>query len=350
MKTTFFNIVIASLLVGVCIAADDAKETKKPAKAAKVSVVLNLITNPSFEDALGEKGLPKGWGFYPNEGSMYKAVVVDGGRKDKKALQVEGQGKYAVVVADRIEIMNAAAFLVRGWVKVEGEAEGQIAASAMIKFDYMDAEGKYLTSTNGVSVKPGGKWQEVSVASSALHAKGAKFVAAALVLNGKGKAHFDDLEMIVYKADPNNLAGNGGFETVAGDKPIGWSVVTSEGDKAAITVSKKHKKQGFYGLGFKGEAEWAVAVASRVPFDKSKSYSLSSQVKSVAGDAGIKIDYFNGDEYLGSDYSQQPISGDWEELSVSSSGEYENATHLSAVAIGQGKFEAYFDDMVLKVD
>jgi len=330
---------------GLCVlglAAVGLADNHKKAKPA------NLVSNPSFEQKVGDNGLPDGWGFHPSEGAKYKHSIVEAAHEGKRSLMIEGEGKFAVVMADRVEIKPDQIYAARGWVKIEGQA-GDQGAQATIKFDYLDAEGQYLGSTNAANVEPGSKdWQELSVVSHAQHMKGAKFIAAALVISNKGKAFFDDLEMATIKGDADNLALNGTFETIAGSKPVGWIVVTSEGGKAQIAASRKQKKNGWYSLAFKGNSEWAVAVAQRVAYDKNKSYTLTGQVKIAAGEATIKIDYFNGDEYLGSDYSNQPFGSDWEELSVESSGDYDTATHISAVAVGQGEFEAFFDDMVLK--
>ncbi len=304
----------------------------------------NLIVNGTFEAALGGESLPEGWFRFAEPGEGYKFTVGVGGRSGK-ALLIEGAGQYGGVVSTRIELDRAQRYAARGYVKIEGDTN----ATATVKLDYYAADGKFLGSSVSGFITPTHKgWQVVGVCDKQGEFSEAKSIAAVVALTGKGKAWFDDLELIASPASPGNLLTNGSIDAVVADKPTQYYMGTSEGGKVTMTANAQNPKDGSYALNLKGNSEWAVAGHERVKFDKSKTYTLSGFARARTGTAQIKIDYFEGDKYLGMTFSDEVTGSEWtRRVVVSSASEYPTATHISATCVGLGEMDCDFDGLVL---
>ena len=141
---------------------------------------------------------------------------------------------------------------------------------------------------------------------------------------------------------------NGSFENRIGDKPAQLWIGAAEGGKIDAKISEDKPKDGKACLHLKGNAEWAVATLEKIKVDKTKTYTLTGSVRAKAGTAQIKIDYFEGDTWLGSTFGTDVTEGDWAEQSVESElGTYPAATHLTATCVGTGEFEACYDKLVI---
>ncbi len=189
----FVRSLLSAGIVFVCIFSTNAAESDNVKKSK------NLVTNPSLEDSVGRSGLPPGWGsFYPNPVGSYKYEIVDGGRTGKKSIQIEGDGTFGAMPANRVEIDRSKRYVVRGWVKLEGDAN----ATADVKFHYYEANGRYLGQTRVGYVSPTtSDWQFVTVVDRASAFPEAKLVGLAIAATGKAKAQYDDLELISFDKD-----------------------------------------------------------------------------------------------------------------------------------------------------
>lgn len=330
MKRRFLTVTL-TLAVALCLAQGTSK---------------NLIKNGTLEDALSADGLPDGWSRFAQPEGGYKFGVVSGGRSGAKALQIEGAGDFGGVVSTRNNLDRGQRYAARGWMKVEGDAN----ATATVKLDYYAADGKFLGSAVAGFVTPAMKdWQIIAVTDRQSEYPEAKFVATVVALTGKGKALFDDLEMVSAAAPPpGNLLTNGSMESVVADKVAHYYVGTSEGGKVTARWSADNPKDGWYCLNLKGNSEWAVAVHERVKFEKGKRYTLTGWARARNGTAQIKFDYFEGDKYLGMTGSDDVNSSEWQQRTVfAQPSEFPNATHISATAVGLGEMDCYFDGLVL---
>lgn len=150
-------------------------------------------------------------------------------------------------------------------------------------------------------------------------------------------------------ADAKNLVANGNLEAVAADgKPAKWGLAIVEGGKAEYASRTEKPKEGKRCLHMKGNAEWAVAFSEKVARDKKATYTLTGFARAKAGTAKIKIDYYQGDTYLGMTESDEVSADDWKDLKVvAGTDEFPEATHILACAVGFGEFDAAFDDFVL---
>ncbi len=93
-----------------------------------------------------------------------------------------------------------------------------------------------------------------------------------------------------------------------------------------------------------------MATLEKVKIDKTKTYTLTGYVRVKAGNAQIKIDYFENDTWLGSTFGTDVTDGDWTEQKVESElGTYPAATHLTATCVGTGEFEACYDKVTITV-
>jgi hypothetical protein len=156
----------------------------------------NLINDPSLEKA--DIGLYLAdWGGYNSQPrDAYRVEIVAGGRTGKKAMQLEGDGRYVVMPANRIQIDRTHRYVARGWVMLEGDAR----TSADVKMLYFDASNDYIGETRLGFVRPRDKWQLVTMTDRIKDEPRAFYVALAVSLVGKGKAVFDDLELMAFDA------------------------------------------------------------------------------------------------------------------------------------------------------
>ncbi len=327
---TFTRNVIAMALTFILSAAAPAEEK-------------NLLAKPSFEEY--EAGaLPDGLTMNAKPAEGFKAWIGEHGRTGKRSLAIKGEGDWGVVAVQRLEINRKKSHLLRGYVKAEGQG-----VKATIKFDYFDEGHNYVGSTTpGDAGDTAGKWIAVSLTDRAGDFPKATFVSVAAALAGKGSAWFDDLELIALEAPAagGNLLTNGSFENRIGDKPAQLWTGAAEGGKVDAKISEDKPKDGKACLHLKGNADWAVATLEKIKVDKTKTYTLTGSVRAKSGTAQIKIDYFEGDTWLGSTFGTDVTEGDWAEQSVESElGTYPAATHVSATCVGTGEFEACFDKL-----
>ena len=152
------------------------------------------------------------------------------------------------------------------------------------------------------------------------------------------------------KADPTakNLVNNGNMEEVAGGKPAKWGIAAAEGGKIDFASSTEQPKEGKRCMLLKGSAEWGVAYSEKIPLDRKKTYVLTGFAWAKKGAARIKIDYYQGDKYLGMTESDDVNTDKWQQLKVTAEPDsFPEATHLLACAVVVGDFEALFDDFVM---
>jgi hypothetical protein len=149
-------------------------------------------------------------------------------------------------------------------------------------------------------------------------------------------------------ADEKNLVSNGGFEEVKDGVPTGWISVCSEGGSVTHTAVAEDAKEGKYCLHVKSKGEWAVAASPKVALDRTKTYTLTGFARAKSGKVSIKIDYYNGDEYLGHTESDEVSKNEWTSLKVGSQlDSYKDATHILVAGVIQGDGEGFFDAFVL---
>ncbi len=152
------------------------------------------------------------------------------------------------------------------------------------------------------------------------------------------------------KADraAKNLLTNGNMEDVAGGKPAKWGAVAAEGGKIELAASTEQPKEGKRCMLLKGSAEWGVAYSEKVPLDRKKTYTLTGFARAKSGTARIKIDYYQGNTFLGMTESDDVTADKWQQLKVTAEPDkFPDATHILACADVVGEFEASFDDFVL---
>lgn len=303
----------------------------------------NLIANASFEEPAGDNGQVKGWGLGGEPADAYKLAVVAGGRTGDKSLQVEGDGKWGVVGANRIELDRSKRYSACGYFKVEGAD-----AKATIKFDYFDDQCAYVGSTDYGQASPS-DWQLVNIQDRAVNFPKAKTMTVGLVLLGKGKARFDDIELIATSATTSaNLLPNGGMENVLGDKVAGYWIGASDGGKGEWTASTDKPKEGRQCLHVKGSGEWTVASSEHVKREKEKTYTLTGWVRVKTGEAHIKIDGFKDNQWLDHVLSENVSGSDWQQITVTlDPSALTDAADLTASVAGLGDVEADFDDLIL---
>jgi len=310
------------------------------------SVATNLVVNGSFEAALGDQGLPQGWELGGDPVEAYKASVVPGGRTGAKALQLEGAGKWGVVAVNRVELDRALRYTARGYFKVEGPD-----AQATVKFDYTDDQGNYVGSTDYGALGPGpGGWRLINIPDRSGDFPKAKALRVCLVLLGKGKAIFDDIELTADTAPAAsvNLLANGNMECLLGEKVAGYWPGSNEGGKYAWSASAVNPKEGRSCLHVKGSGEWSGADGEKIKREKGKTYTLTGWVRVQSGEAHIKINGLKEDHWLDHVISENVSGHAWQQLTVTlDPASLPEATYLSACVAGLGDADVDFDDLVL---
>jgi hypothetical protein len=166
---------------------------EKPSEAPRLK---NLVANASLEEKVDQAGLPPGWGqFYAMPAGAYSYSIVDAGRTGKKAMRIAGDGTFGAMPANRIEIDPTKRYVVRGWIKIQGDAD----ATADVKLHYYAADGRYLDQTRIGYVSPTtDEWQFVTVTDRVSSFPQAKLIGLAIAATGKVEAWYDDLELIAF--------------------------------------------------------------------------------------------------------------------------------------------------------
>jgi hypothetical protein len=308
----------------------------------------NLLADPSFEGQLNEKGLPGDATTFAVPADAYQLAVTDGGRTGTKALSIQGNGEYAGVVVVRTELDRSLQYALRGWVKIEGNAK----ATATVKFDYFRGTNEWLGSTIPKVITPADSgWQIVALVDNAVAYPEATTIGAVAAVTGDGKAWFDDLEIVARRplSIARNLLSNGSFELASSGRPNGYSLSQKPEDATVVFVTSDEKpRDGWYCLHLKGKVDYAVAVGDRIQVKPGKVYALNGHGRLQQGRACFKVDYYSGDQYLGSTESSPFTSGDWEEQRlVTEPTRFTSTTQICVCLVIEGNSDAYFDKLML---
>jgi hypothetical protein len=154
--------------------------------------------------------------------------------------------------------------------------------------------------------------------------------------------------LAAFAQESKNLLINPNFEEVKEGKPAGWIIGgISEGGKGSLASSEEKPHAGKRCARIQGNAEWATFVSTQIPVKKGKTYELKGFLRVNKGQAYLKIDYFQGEKYLGMTMTEAADSKDWtEQTIISELSGYPDATHLTATLVGSsGEFDASFDDL-----
>ena len=172
-----------------------------------ITAGVNLINDPSLEGTASGEAYPKTWGngnLIPKD--AWRFEVIHGGRTGKRGWMIEGDGDAATVPTNRPPVDRAFRYAARGWVKVES-------GMARLGLLYFDKNRRYLKTSHSTATIPRGEWHQLSMLDDFANHPEAAYVSLALVIVGKGKAVFDDLELLAF--DAKNLPEN--FELEYGD-------------------------------------------------------------------------------------------------------------------------------------
>lgn len=184
MKRMLVQALSLSMISAAVVAAEGA--SKSPPSQ-------NLIRNPSLEDAISGP-LPQGWSGWPSRDAKYRREVVDGGHTGDKCLMIEGDGQHGVVFTNGIRIDRSKRYALKGWIKFEGDENGR----ALIKFNYFH-NAKHLGLPDVVAVRSHQSgWQLQEKTDRAEEVPDASMLWVSCLVEGKGKAWFDDLELVAY--------------------------------------------------------------------------------------------------------------------------------------------------------
>lgn len=315
---------------------------------APAFAVENLVMNASLEDPLGPNDEPDGWHFFREEKGQYEHKVVPGGHSGEKCYKISGRGEWAGVGFQQVEYDASRRYVGSGWLKIEGEK-----AQATVKLDYMDGDQKYLGSTVASQSKGPADWLYVRVVSGAQDFPEAKFVAAVAVITGEGALSIDDVSFFVRppleSETPTNQLLNGAVEMGAGNSPAMFFTAASEGSHPVLDWSEDQPHSGSRCIYLKGDGQWAVMVHFQVPYDKDKTYTASGWGRVASGAATVKVDYFQGEMWLGELQAAPLNEYRWKQASLTVDPqrfpEFDRIA-VAVVLLGQG--EAWFDDLMLE--
>jgi len=158
----------------------------------------NWLADPSFERAVAAGAAltafrgPAGWKVASNQPQAYETTlsgqVVRTGRY---SVRVSGRGQWSVWISPAVPCQPDQEYLAAAWVTVEGQG-----ATAAVKLDFLDAEGKWLASSEATKVRGSRGWTRIAARASRGKVAGAERaaqVALAMALEGSGTVWFDDL-------------------------------------------------------------------------------------------------------------------------------------------------------------
>ncbi|MDP6557798.1 MAG: DUF1579 family protein [Pirellulaceae bacterium] len=179
-----------------------AQANPQASPVGTVPVGENLTNDPSLEDAVLGEQFPPGWGkFNAVPKGTYRFEVVEGGRTGTKSCLIEGDGQYITVPTNRVPVASGKRYAARGWVKLEGSP-----VSAQVRILYFDASLRYIGENRQGHVTSHDQWQLVAITDRVEDYPNAQYLALAMSVMGKGKAVFDDLELLAFNTD--NLPSN----------------------------------------------------------------------------------------------------------------------------------------------
>lgn len=311
---------------------------------------VGLLPDGGFEGPLSDTGLPVGVGTFKAKDASVKASIVPEGRNGK-ALLIEGQGAFAGVGLKRVPVQPGQQIALRGWVKVEGGEKTR----AIVKLDYLRADGSWLAMAPAEPVTPKlTGWQLVALTDVPGMVADAAIVCAVAVVEGDGKAWFDDFEMVSHPLEPGapNLLQNGDFEWVTAGQPKGFGLSWKPRDAPMVfACSDQDPRNGWYCLHLAANVNYAVAYGPAVLAVPGRRYVLKGFGRTSKGACRLKLDYTREGTYLGQTVSP-PISGmEWQEQTVRSEVErFPDANRIAAAAVIEGDAEAWFDDLVLTLE
>jgi len=315
-----------------------------------VAAQTNLLPDGGFEGPLSDTGLPVGLNTFQAKDATIKATVVAAGRTGK-ALRIEAKGAHAGVGLKRLPVAPRQQLALRGWVRVEGGENTR----AVVKLDYLRADGSWLamTSAEPVTSKQAG-WQLVALTDLPEAVTDAAIVCPVVAVEGDGCAWFDDMEMVSRPVEQTatNLLQNGDFEWVAAGQPRLFGLSRKPREAAVVCAcSDREPRTGWYSLQLSGNVNYAVAYGPGVTAVPGRRYVLKGFARSSRGDCRLKLDYVRDGVFLGQTVSPRISGMEWQELTVVSEVErYPEATRVAAAAVIEGDAEAWFDDLVLTIE
>ncbi len=306
----------------------------------------NLIAEPSFEGDLGDNGLPAEWyGLHTMPAGAYEYAIVDEAHSGQHSLRIEGRGQFGVAWGEKLPVERGRQYMARGWVRVEGDVN----AAADVKLHYYGSGQQYLGQSRIGWVNPRTSgWQFITVTGQTELYPEAEYVSIAVALAGNGEAWFDDIELFIAGDEPEtvNYVANGDMEDVAADRPGGWYLFVSEGDQGECSIETENPHGGLQCLHLVGDAESCSAGSVQIPIEPDQQYELTGFVRSTTGSGRLAIAYFKDGEYIGVTRGAGSAEESWQAQTVTTEFEaFPDATHIAAVVMGTGEFEAWFDDL-----
>lgn len=340
---------IAFLFVGtaITVAADDKPQ--------------NLLPNGGFEDVTNNK--PVGYQmFNAMDGKATIESNTDDPKEGKRCMLLKGKVEWALATTGPVvKLEQSKNYTLTAAVRVK-------TGIGRVKIDYLQ-NGKWVGQMESEDVPNSGKWELVKITAPGNSFPEATHLGVAAIGRGEFEGSFDDFvltaagkadaeakknEPEVKKAEPaannsQNLLADGGFENVANNKPVGFTVFMAMDGKATIESSTDDPKEGKRCMLFKGKVEWAVATGQQVKIDPSKNYTLTAAARVKTGIGRVKLDYFQNGKWVGQVESEDVAnSGKWEPVKITAPGNsFPEATHIGVACVGRGEFDVSFDDFVL---
>lgn len=310
----------------------------------------NLVRNPSLDEELEGRVIPRGWSVGTDPPASYRVAIVDEAFSGMKSLRIEGDGRFGVAGTNLVEIDRNRRYTARAFVRAEGDGAG-----VHLKLQYHDADGQYIDGSypgHSIEAEPG--WEAITISDRLYMFPQARFVSVGVALTGKGKAWVDDLELVARESHPNetNLIQEAGASCNQSESSMPWFVTIVPGGRAALRWTTDKPKEGRYCLRLLGKAQWISTATSHLPYDRAKTYTLTGSVRVKSGRAKIGLGYFREQDgkrtHLGSTVAADVTANEWTDLKVIAEPDrYPTATHIVATAVGNGEVDASFDGFVL---
>lgn len=317
--------------------------------SAEESTRTNLIENGGLEDEVDPvTKLPAGWEITQTPADSYKVEVVDGGKSGKKCLRVIGEGKSIQIRLTEVPANPEKRTVFLGWVK---GVEGDGVVSLMHRHRGPNKQRMGSTSIGGIKSNSN-EWTHTSMFDHLEFNPNA--IGSDAIINGGGKinALFDDFEAFTISIPRDDLlAAMGNFEEqYNGNYPGVYKRATASGKAFEAVPDDKNPANGKYCLRMKGNEDWCTFTMWPVAYDAAKVYALTGKVRANSGKAGLRIDYYKDamrKDYLGSSTSETTDSKDWKTLTIDTSDNKKEASHIAVTCICHGNAEACFDELSL---